>query len=109
MKQPKEKRQHHRKLSEAEYHTRLLLEEQRNQILSEAKYEMNIQELKRESANMALRELNRQVRSHHVDLPPYESYMRILGESSPGSKQTSRTEKERFKKLELELSRKWKN
>ena len=38
------------KISEAESHTRLLLEEQRNQILSEAPSEMNMQELKVESS-----------------------------------------------------------
>ena len=40
------------KLSEAEYHSRLLFEEQRNQILSAARSEMSMHELRVESADM---------------------------------------------------------
>ena len=59
-------------LSDAENHTRLLLEERRNQILSEARSRMKMQEFflekKKESADMALRESNRQIHSHRMEL-----------------------------------------
>ena len=42
------------KLSEAEYHTRLLLEEQKNHLLSDARSEMNVQESWVESADSGL-------------------------------------------------------
>ena len=54
------------RLSEAEYHTRLLLEEQKNHILSEARSELNMQELRVESADMAFHESG-------LLLPPGES------------------------------------
>ena len=56
------------KLSEAEYHTRLLLEEQRNQILSEARSEINMHELRVESADMAHCESNLQINSQRMEL-----------------------------------------
>ena len=71
IKPPKESTAPSSKLSEAEYHTRLLLEEQRNQILSEARSEMNVQEFlkkKKKSADMVLRESNRQIHSHRMGL-----------------------------------------
>ena len=47
---------------------RLVLEEQRNQILSEARSEINMQELTVESADMALRESNLQIHSHRMEI-----------------------------------------
>ena len=44
MKQPKEKRQPHRDSLKAEFHTRLLLDEQKDHILSDARSEMNMRE-----------------------------------------------------------------
>ena len=44
------------RLSEVEHHTRSFLEGQRNQILSDARSEMSLQELKTECADMAFRE-----------------------------------------------------
>ena len=54
------------KLSKAEYHTMLLLEEQKDQLLSEARFEMNMQELRFESADRAVRESSLQIRSQIV-------------------------------------------
>ena len=48
-------------------HARLLLQELRNQTLSEARSGMSMQELKTESADMSLRELNRQIHSHRME------------------------------------------
>ena len=59
------------RLSGAEHHTRLLFEEQRNQILSDTRSEMDMQELRSEKADMVLRESNRQIHSHRVD--PYHT------------------------------------
>ena len=56
------------KLSEAENQTRLHHEEQRNRILSEARSEMKLQELRVESAGMALRESNQQIHSQRMEL-----------------------------------------
>ena len=56
------------RLSVADFHTRLLLEEQRNRILSEAGSELKMQELKAESTDIALRELNRQIHSPRKEL-----------------------------------------
>ena len=56
------------KISEAEYHTRLLLEEQKKP-LSEARSEMNLQESRVESADKALRESRPQVCSDIVTAP----------------------------------------
>ena len=56
------------KLSEAEYHTRLLLEAQRNHQLSEARSELNMQELRLESADRALRESDLQIQSQRPEL-----------------------------------------
>ena len=61
------------RLPEAEFHTRLLLEEQRHQTLPEARSDMNMQELKTESADMTLRDLDRQNHSHRMEPLPYES------------------------------------
>ena len=44
-------------------------EEQRHQILSEARCEINMQEFKTESADIALRDLNTQIHSHRME--PY--------------------------------------
>ena len=44
------------KLSEAEYHTRMFLEEQKGYSLSEARSELNLQELKVKNADRALQE-----------------------------------------------------
>ena len=52
------------RLSEAEFHTGLFLEEQRNHVFSEAKSEMNMQQSRAESADYAIRELNRQIHYH---------------------------------------------
>ena len=49
------------KLSEAEYHTRLLLEEQKNHVFSEARSELNLQEERVESAGRALHESHLQL------------------------------------------------
>ena len=73
---------------------------------------MNTQELKTESADMALRELNWLMHSHRMELHHTRHiyvYMRTHGESRLGSKQNWRIEKELIRKLVLELSRKWKN
>ena len=56
------------KHSEAEFHTGLLLEEQRIQIFSEAKSGRNMQESRSERADCAIRELNRQIQSHRMDI-----------------------------------------
>ena len=85
-------------------------------MLSEARSEMNTQELKTESANMALREFELTNAFSSYGAVPSASYilyiyiyLRTHGESRPGSKQNWRNEKELIRKLVLELSRKWKN
>ena len=82
-------------------------------MLSEARSGMNTQELKTESADMALREFELTNAFSSYGALPYASYiyiyMRTHGESRPGSKQNWRNEKELIRKLVLELSRKWKN
>ena len=59
------------RLTGAEHHTRLLFEEQRNQILSDTRSEIDMQELRSENADMALRESNRQIHSHRME--PYHT------------------------------------
>ena len=71
------------RLSEAESHTRLLLEEQKNQKLSEARSGMNMQELKTESADLALRILNRQIRSHLAELYHTNQKMKLTERAGP--------------------------
>ena len=56
------------KLSDAEYHTIILLEEQRNRVLSEARSQMDMQELTVGSADMALRESSLQIHSQRMEL-----------------------------------------
>ena len=69
------------KISEAEYRTRLLLEEQKKP-LSEARSEMNLQESRVESADRVLRESRPQVRSDIVTAPqPFC----LSGSHGPGS------------------------
>ena len=80
------------KLSEAKYHTILLLEEQRNQILSEARSEMNMQELMPGSADMALRESHRQVHCHRMELHQANQKKLELRQSKSGSMQNWRIE-----------------
>ena len=46
----------------------LSLRKQQNHLFSESRSEMNIQELRVESANGSLRELKRKIRSHHMEL-----------------------------------------
>ena len=55
-------------LSDAGYHARLLLEKQRNQVVSEARSEMNLHELRVERGDMALREENLQILSRRMEL-----------------------------------------
>ena len=54
--------------SEAEFHTGVLLEAQRNQIPSKENFEMLLQETRAERAAGAIRELNRQLRSQQVEI-----------------------------------------
>ena len=58
------------RLSGAEHQTRLLFEGQRNQILSEARSEVYMQELRPENADIP-RESNRQIHSHRME--PYRT------------------------------------
>ena len=53
----------------AEFHMRLLLEEQRNQILLAARCDIIMQESLAERADDAMRELNRQIRDHRMENP----------------------------------------
>ena len=55
------------KLSDAEHHARLLFEEQKNHVLSEARCQMNMQELRVESAHRALREQSLQIHSLRME------------------------------------------
>ena len=55
-------------LSEAEYDMRLLFEDQRSHILPEARSEMHVQDFLKKSADKALRESNRQVHCHRMEL-----------------------------------------
>ena len=55
-------------LSEADNHTRSLLEEQKNHILSEARSEINMQELRVERADRALREPGLQIHSQCMEV-----------------------------------------
>ena len=64
------------KLSEAEYHARLLLEAQRNHQLSEARSEMKMQESRLESADRALRESDLQIQSQRLELYQASGYYR---------------------------------
>ena len=57
----------------AEFHTGLLLGEQRNQILLAARCDIIMQVSGTESADDAIRELNRQVRDHRMENPPYRT------------------------------------
>ena len=61
------------KLSKAEYHTRLLLVEQKNHPLPEARSERNMQELRVESADRALHESGMQLHSQKDGTLPRES------------------------------------
>ena len=81
------------KLSDAKYHTIILLEEQRNRRLSEARSQMDVQELTVGSADMALRESSLQIHSQRMELNE-------VNQSSDHSPE---------KKLVSELFRKWKN
>ena len=56
------------KLSETEYHTRILLGKQRNQILSETKFELLLQETRAEHAVNSFQNLNRQLRSQETEI-----------------------------------------
>ena len=56
------------RLSEAEYHTRLLLEEQKNRKLSEARSELNMQELRFETADRALQDSGLQLHFQRIEL-----------------------------------------
>ena len=56
------------RLSEAEYHTRLLLEEQKDFLLSEARSELDMQELRVESADRALQEPGLWLHFQRMDL-----------------------------------------
>ena len=56
------------RLSEAEYHTRLLLEEQKDYLLSEARSELDMQELRVESADRALQEPGLWLHFQRMDL-----------------------------------------
>ena len=64
------------KLSEAEYHTRALLEEQRHQLLSEAKSEIRKQWSRAELADLAMCETNRGHAWLHTELEDRESVLR---------------------------------
>ena len=55
-------------LSETEYHTRFLFEEERNQILSGAKFELLQQETRAEHAVNSIQNLNRQLRSQNGEM-----------------------------------------
>ena len=56
------------KLSEAEYHTRILLDEQRNQILSEVKFEILLQETGAEHAVSSIQNLNQHISSQDAGI-----------------------------------------
>ena len=84
------------KLSEAEHQTRFLLEEQKNQILSKARSEMNMHELRAESADTALCESNLQINSQRMSS---ESVTRPFQDRKSGFIRNWRSEKELFKKL----------
>ena len=66
MKQSKENRKPYQD-SEAGFHAELLLEKQRNQILSDAKSAIFVQILRVERSHDVIRELNRQFHSHHME------------------------------------------
>ena len=55
-------------LSDAEFHTVFLLEEQRIQILSRAKSEILMQESMAERSDDVIREFSRQLRSQHIEI-----------------------------------------
>ena len=55
------------KCSEEEHHTILLLGEKKNHFLSEARSELNMQELRVESADRALRESSLQIHSQRIE------------------------------------------
>ena len=98
------------KLSEAGYHAKLLLEEQRNHMLCEARSEMNVQERKKESAEMALRESSRPIHCHRMELcQASQRYENSPVRASLAPCRIWRIEKDFFKKLVLELSKLWKN
>ena len=65
---PKENRQLYQNSLKREYHTRLLLKQQKNHILSEARSELHLQELRVESADRALRESGLQLNSQRMEL-----------------------------------------
>ena len=67
MNQSKENRKPYQD-SEAEFHTELLLEEQTNQILSEAKSAVIMQISWVERSHDVIRDLNRLIHSHHVEM-----------------------------------------
>ena len=108
IKPPKESRQPLPKLSEAEYHTILVLEEQKvSNIVCSTIGKYIYTELKVGSADMALRE------SYRCILIAWNSTKQITHtiiarEKKFGSMRNWVIEKELFKKLVLELFRKWK-
>ena len=57
---------HRARLSESESDTRLILEEQRDQLLSEAKSEVLKQECRAERAHCAIRELQTHIQSNRM-------------------------------------------
>ena len=56
------------RVSEGEYHTRKLFDEQRSKILSEEKFEVHLQETRAEHAVIAIQILNRQLRSQDSEV-----------------------------------------
>ena len=65
-----EKRDAHSRLSETEHFSRSLLEEQENCLLSEARSELEMEELRVESADRALQESGLQLDSQRMELYP---------------------------------------
>ena len=96
------------KLFEDAYHTRLLLEGQQNHILSDARSELDQQELRVDCGDRTLRQANRFILNAWNSTRRI-SHLIIPGERKICSTQNWRKEKELFKKLVLELFRKWKH
>ena len=94
---PEEKKQLYQRLSETEYHSRLLPEEQKNHMLSEARSELNLQELRVESADRALHESDSTVNAWNSTRRII--YLTIAGERMIGCLQNWRKEKKLFKNI----------
>ena len=100
------------KLYETEIQTTILLEEQRSQMLSEAKFELLLQETRAEHAFRSIQNLNNQLRSQDSQIirrRPECDAARQKHDSLRAELQSREREREYIKTLTVVPHRKWKN